>query len=99
MFIKRYILHKLIENRPKKEISLTVSPRQAPKTTLMNILQDYLKEYSAKFSKAAKIVRSLKSFISKYKPNEVWVLNLGFKEEVKIDNTLVKFLPFWKIIE
>jgi len=44
-------------------------------------------------------VRSLKSFISKYKPNEAWVLNLGFKEEVKIDNTLVKFLPFWKIIE
>lgn len=48
MFIKRYIFQELIEHLPKKEISLIVGPRQAGKTTLMNILQDYLNKKGEK---------------------------------------------------
>jgi len=48
MFIKRYIFQELIEQLPKKEISLIVGPRQAGKTTLMNILQDYLNKKGEK---------------------------------------------------
>ena len=48
MFIKRYIFQELIEHLPKKEISLIVGPRQAGKTSLMNILQDYLNKKGEK---------------------------------------------------
>jgi len=48
VLIKRYILQELIEHLYKKEISLIVGPRQAGKTTLMNILQDYLNKKGEK---------------------------------------------------
>ncbi len=62
-------------------------------------LKDRIIPVEVKCKEYAKIERSLKSFIAKYKPEEAWVVNPGFKETIKIDNTLVKFLPFWEIIE
>jgi uncharacterized protein len=41
--IKRTLLEDLINHLPAKEISLITGPRQAGKTTLMNMLKDYLK--------------------------------------------------------
>ena len=46
--IKRYILDDLIAHLSKKEISIIVGPRQAGKTTLMNLLIDYLKKKGEK---------------------------------------------------
>jgi uncharacterized protein len=42
--IKRSLLEDLISHLPAKEISLIVGPRQAGKTTLMNMLKDYLEK-------------------------------------------------------
>ncbi len=42
MLIKRYLLNEIISHLPKKEISLIVGPRQAGKTTLMNIVREHL---------------------------------------------------------
>ena len=62
-------------------------------------LKDRIIPVEAKCTRFPKIERSLKSFIAKYKTEEAWIVNLGFKETVKVDNTSVKFLPFWEIIE
>lgn len=42
--------------------------------------------------------RSLHSFIEKYSPNEAIVVNLNLKEEIKIKNTIVKFIPFYELL-
>lgn len=43
------------------------------------------------------VAKSLRNFIREYSPKEAWVVNLGLEEEIKIDNTLVKFMPFYKL--
>jgi predicted AAA+ superfamily ATPase len=44
------------------------------------------------------IERSLRSFIEKYHPKEAWVINLALEYEVKVDKTIVKFLPFYRLL-
>ncbi|MCX6249355.1 MAG: ATP-binding protein [Bacteroidetes bacterium] len=43
------------------------------------------------------IKRSLQSFINKYQPAEAWVINLSLNEEIKLNNTIVKVLPFYEL--
>lgn len=43
--------------------------------------------------------RSMRSFIEKYKPKEAWVVNLALNKEIKIGNTLVRFLPFYSLFK
>ena len=47
--------------------------------------------------KKSKITRSFGNFIKLYSPEEAWVINLSLDAEIKIKNTKVKFIPFWKI--
>lgn len=44
------------------------------------------------------IKRSLKNFIARYNPKRTWVVNLTFKERVKLGKTEVEFLPFYELI-
>lgn len=50
-----------------------------------------------KYSSLAKpeMKRSMRSFIEKYKPKEVWVINLTLDEKIKIGDTTIKFMPFY----
>jgi predicted AAA+ superfamily ATPase len=43
------------------------------------------------------IERSTKSFIEKYQPKQAWVINLNLDKEIKLNNTKIRFLPFYKI--
>jgi len=45
------------------------------------------------------ISRSFRSFIGKYKPDEGWVVNLDYEEEVRINSTVVRFIPFFRLLE
>lgn len=54
-------------------------------------------EVKHKDMKRPQIERSLRSFIGKYRPQEAWVVNLGFRHEMKLDDTLIRFLPFWEL--
>lgn len=45
--------------------------------------------------KTPKISRGFRSFISEYKPARAVVLNKSFWGELKIDSTLIKFIPVW----
>jgi hypothetical protein len=54
-----------------------------------------------KFKKLNKpeIGRSMKNFISRYRPHTSWIINLQLKETVKIDRTEVEFFPFYELME
>jgi predicted AAA+ superfamily ATPase len=69
----------------------------------VDFIVDFGKEIlpiEVKYKKMQKpvIERSMRSFIDKYKPKEVWIINLGFEEEVKIDETKVKFFSFYRML-
>jgi predicted AAA+ superfamily ATPase len=44
------------------------------------------------------ITRSFRSFLNKYNPEKAMVINLGLDKEIKIDDTLIEFVPFWKLL-
>jgi predicted AAA+ superfamily ATPase len=43
--------------------------------------------------------RSLRSFVEKYHPKEAWVINLALEYEVKVGQTIIKFLPFYRLLK
>ena len=48
--------------------------------------------------KKIEISNSLKSFIKKYKPPKVFVVNLSYEEKIEFEGTQIIYLPFWKFI-
>ncbi|MFH1159601.1 MAG: DUF4143 domain-containing protein [bacterium] len=53
----------------------------------------------AKYSamKTPEITRSLRSFITHYRPTDAWVINLTLSDTLKVDNTTIHFIPFFKL--
>lgn len=47
--------------------------------------------------KSTTITRSLRNFINKYKPEKALVINLSYSKTIKIYNTNVEFIPFYKL--
>jgi predicted AAA+ superfamily ATPase len=45
-----------------------------------------------------KITRSYRSFLTKYEPEEGWVVNRSFRGEERIGKTLVRFLPWYDLL-
>lgn len=43
--------------------------------------------------------RSLINFIKKYNPKKALIINLSLAKQKKIDNTIVKWIPYWKFVE
>lgn len=43
------------------------------------------------------MTRSLKSFIKKYRPEKVLMINLELKKEIYLDKTKVNFMPFYEL--
>jgi len=48
--------------------------------------------------KNTSISRSFRSFINKYQPQTAMLVNLNLEEDIVIENTLVKFIPYWKLL-
>jgi len=55
-------------------------------------------EVKCKEVKVKTIGRSLKGFLNKYRPKEAWVVNLTLEDEEKIGDTVVRYLPFYKLL-
>jgi len=53
-----------------------------------------------KYKRLAKpeITRSLHSFISAYRPEEAFVVNLDYTDEMMIGKTKVRFVPYFELI-
>lgn len=45
------------------------------------------------------VPRALHTFIDRYKPEEILVVNKSFSGERQIENTLVRFVPYWELVE
>ena len=54
-------------------------------------------EVKYSFFKKPKISRGFRSFISEYKPKRAVILNKNFYRELKINSTLIKFIPVWDL--
>lgn len=56
--------------------------------------------FEVKYSpiKSISVKRSLRNFINKYVPQKAFVVNLNFEKEIKINQTTVYFIPFYKLI-
>ncbi len=48
-------------------------------------------------NKQNSISRAFRSFIEKYNPPEAWVVTNTTYQEIKLKNTIVIFLPFYRI--
>ena len=54
-----------------------------------------------KFSRLQKdkISRSFRNFINAYSPKEAYIINIDYLNEITINNTLVKFIPYYKLYD
>jgi len=48
---------------------------------------------------APKIERSLRHFIDAYRPEEAWVVNRSLTENIQLNNTTVRFLPWYALMK
>ncbi len=53
---------------------------------------------AAKMDKPA-LSRSLQSFLNQYKPSEAWIINRKLRDEIIVDDTKVKFMPWYDLLE
>ena len=53
-----------------------------------------------KFSNLKKmsISRSFRNFINRYNPEQAMVVNMSLNETVQLNETIIKFIPYWKLI-
>jgi uncharacterized protein len=49
--------------------------------------------------KIPNIEKSLINFIEKYNPKEAWIINLSLRTEKKIGKTIIKFLPYYDLLQ
>jgi len=56
-------------------------------------------ESKAKYFKKPSITQSMRSFINTYKPEIAFVINSNLNEEIKIDNTIVRFMDIKRFVE
>lgn len=54
-------------------------------------------EVKYKHLKNPDISRSFRSFISKYNPGKAYIINLNYKNSIRINDTLIRFIPFYEL--
>jgi len=55
-------------------------------------------EAKYKHLRKTRVPASLRSFISKYQPENAYIINLSLRNTARIDNTMVHFLPFHQLL-
>jgi predicted AAA+ superfamily ATPase len=55
-------------------------------------------EVKYKSLKKARIPRSLRSFVKKYSPDEAYIINLDYKNTLKINKTTLFFFPYYELL-
>lgn len=56
-------------------------------------------EVKYKSLKSPAMPRSFRNFINKYEPEQGWVINLDFKDSLRVNKTNVRFLPLWEFMD
>ena len=55
-------------------------------------------EVKYKSLKKVEIPRSLRSFIERYNPSEAYIINLNYRNKLKINKTTLFFLPYYELL-
>jgi predicted AAA+ superfamily ATPase len=55
-------------------------------------------EVKHKHLKQDKVPKSLRSFIERYQPEQAWIVNLDLRKTLKINKTMLLFLPFQDVL-
>lgn len=101
-FIFQSFVYQLLRDKYKTPINPVKYWRTKDKAEVDFIVEDKgeVIPVEVKFSNLTKttISRSLKSFITKYEPEKVYVVNLSMDETIKVNNSTVHFIPFWRLI-
>lgn len=55
-------------------------------------------EVKCREMKEKAIARSLRGFITKYRPKEAWIVNLSLKDEEMLEQTKIRFIPVFDLL-
>ncbi len=93
------ILNKIIQHT-NTQINFWRTKSQAEVDFVINFGEKQI-PIEAKFKTYTKPIvgKSMHSFIEKYKPNTAFIITKDYKDEITIDDTTVRFLPFWSVVE
>ena len=70
-------------------------------TVMVATIGSILIPVEVKFSKIGSnfsVGKSVHSYIKKYSPKKFLIVNLNTTKELKIKNTVVKFIPFYQLV-
>ncbi len=100
-FVFQNFIFNIFLQKQKDDIFKLGYWRSKDKAEVDFIIERYegLTPVEVKFSNIKKdtVSKSLRSFISKYSPSEALIINLDYKSNMKIDNTVVEFKPFYEL--
>ena len=91
------ILFKKIEDKNSK-VNYWRTKDKSEVDFIINIRNQFI-PFEVKFKEMKKIVigRSLHNFIAKYNPEEAFIVTPKSKHSIKINNTILKIIPFWAL--
>lgn len=102
-FIFQNLIYHLLQERTRYEGSTLHFWRTKDKAEVDFVINKGAEvvpvEVKCRELKGTTIERSLKGFLNKYRPKEAWVVNLSLRGEEKIGETLVRYMPFYELLQ
>lgn len=104
---KGFIFENFVFNVLKEKISYTPSKihfwrtKDGAEIDFIIVIGEKIIPIEAKYKQLTKsdVSRSLKSFISKYHPAKILVVNLELNQKIVLNKTKIIFLPFYKLLK
>jgi len=101
-FLFQQLVFQLLRNRFSSGIEAIRYWRTQNQAEVDFVVQNGLSilpiEVKAERMKRPQVERSLRNFITTYKPAEAWIINRSLKESIQIEETEVKFIPWYDLL-
>ena len=101
-FLFQQLVFQLLRNRFSSGIEAIRYWRTQNQAEVDFVVQNGLSilpiEVKAERMKRPQVERSLRNFITTYKPAEAWIINRSLKERIQIEDTAVKFIPWYELL-
>lgn len=101
-FLFQQLVFQLLRNRFSNGIEAIRYWRTQNQAEVDFVVQNGLSilpvEVKAERMKKPQVERSLHNFIATYKPAEAWIINRSLKESIRIEDTEVKFIPWYELL-
>ncbi|OGW52971.1 MAG: ATPase [Nitrospirae bacterium RBG_19FT_COMBO_55_12] len=101
-FLFQNLIHQLLLDKTRGEGATVHSWRTKDKAEVDFIIHGddgvIPVEVKCREIKGGEIGRSLRGFVAKYRPKEAWIVSLGAHEDVKLEKTRARFIPFYELL-